>query len=249
MSKLGNVKVRKNTGALVGTRRQLNLIEGANVTLTIADDNTSDEVDITIASAAAGGSIVVRKNSGADVGTRPRLNFIEGANITLTVADDAGDSEVDITIASAASGEAWVDQFFPAVDPDSHKGAYAAVTLTDGIDVTVYQTFMIPDDITTITNAVVMIITEGVGNMRWQCDTAAATCTEDFETHTDAIAATDTPVGTYGDEVECIDISAALTDATGGDVVGIQWIRLGSHANDTVDADVYYLGILIQGSI
>lgn len=249
MSKLGNIRIRKNSGAIVGSRRLVNLIEGTNVTLTVADDNVGDEVDVTIASAAAGGSIVVRKNTGADVGTQPRLNFIEGANITLTIADDAGDSEIDITIASAASGEAWVDQFFPVMTPDSHKGAYAALLLPDNEDTTIYQTFFIPDDITTITNAVVLIITEGIGNLRWQCDTAAATCTEDFETHTDSIGATETPVGTYGDEVECIDISDALTDTTGGDVVGIQWIRTASNVGDTVDADVFYLGILIQGSI
>ena len=49
------ITVRKNTGADVGTRSRLNLIEGANVTLTIADDGVGDEVDITIA-AASGGS-------------------------------------------------------------------------------------------------------------------------------------------------------------------------------------------------
>jgi hypothetical protein len=52
---LGNnarVTVRKNTGADVGTRRRLNLIEGSNVTLTIADDAGSEEVDITIAAAS-----------------------------------------------------------------------------------------------------------------------------------------------------------------------------------------------------
>ena len=248
MSKLGNVRVSKNSGAIVGTRRKINLIEGANVTLTVADDNVGDEVDVTIAAAAAGGTIVVRKNSGADVGTRPRLNFIEGANITLTIADDAGNSEIDITIAGPAAAESvWLDQFFPAVDPDDHKGAYAVVTLTDGIDVTVYQTFMIPNDITTITNAVVMVIPEGTGNLRWQCDTAAAICGEDFETHTDALGADVTAVTT--DEIECLDISDALTDATGGDVVGIQWIRTGSHVDDTVDAVVYYIGILIQGVV
>lgn len=247
MSKLGNVKVRKNSGALIGTRRQINLIEGANVTLTVTDDNTSDEVDVTIASAAAGGSIVVRKNSGADVGTQPRLNLIEGANITLTIVDDPVDSEIDITIASAASGEAWVDQFFPVMVPDTNKGAYAALKMYDDETSTVYQTFMIPDDIASITTAVVMIIPDGTGNLYWQCDTNGAACGEDYQTNTDSIGANATAVTT--DEIECIDISAALTGFTGGDVVGLQFIRLGENANDTVNADCYYLGVLIQGSI
>lgn len=50
------VCVRKNSGADVGTRRRLNLIEGANVTLTIADDAGSEEVDITIACGGGAGA-------------------------------------------------------------------------------------------------------------------------------------------------------------------------------------------------
>ncbi|MDH3497235.1 MAG: hypothetical protein OER21_10750 [Gemmatimonadota bacterium] len=53
------IVVRKNTGADVGRRRRLNLIEGTNVTLTIADDPGSDEIDITINAPAAGGGAPV----------------------------------------------------------------------------------------------------------------------------------------------------------------------------------------------
>ena len=52
------ITVRKNTGADVGTRPRLNLIEGSNIVLTVADDSTDGEVDITIAasgSLSAGG--------------------------------------------------------------------------------------------------------------------------------------------------------------------------------------------------
>lgn len=49
------VEVVKNSGAVVGTRKQLNFIEGSNVTLTIADDAGNDQVDITIASSGGGG--------------------------------------------------------------------------------------------------------------------------------------------------------------------------------------------------
>jgi hypothetical protein len=50
------VAVSKNSGAIVGTRSELNFIEGANITLTIADDAGSDEVDITIAASGGGGA-------------------------------------------------------------------------------------------------------------------------------------------------------------------------------------------------
>lgn len=44
----------KKAGTLVGTRPAINLIEGSNVTLTVADDSAGNEVDVTIA--ASGGS-------------------------------------------------------------------------------------------------------------------------------------------------------------------------------------------------
>jgi len=48
-SPTNTVTVRKNTGANVGSRGRLNLIEGAGVTLTVTDDAGSSEVDVTIA--------------------------------------------------------------------------------------------------------------------------------------------------------------------------------------------------------
>lgn len=48
------VIVRKNSGANVGTRHRLNFIEGANITLTVADDGAGDEIDITIDSSGTG---------------------------------------------------------------------------------------------------------------------------------------------------------------------------------------------------
>lgn len=43
----------EKAGAAIGTRSTLNLIEGANITLTVADDAVDGEVDITIAAAGA----------------------------------------------------------------------------------------------------------------------------------------------------------------------------------------------------
>lgn len=50
----GRVGVRKNSTGTAVKRRTLNLIEGANVTLTVSEDAGNEEVDITIAAAAAG---------------------------------------------------------------------------------------------------------------------------------------------------------------------------------------------------
>lgn len=42
------VTVRKNSGANTGTRRRLNFIEGANITIAEVDDGGNDEVDVTL---------------------------------------------------------------------------------------------------------------------------------------------------------------------------------------------------------
>jgi len=60
------VRVSKNSGAVVGTRRQINFIEGSNVTLTIADDAGDDEVDVTINASAPGTGDVVGPSSAVD---------------------------------------------------------------------------------------------------------------------------------------------------------------------------------------
>ncbi len=48
------IRVAK-AGTDVGTRNRLNLIEGTNVTITVADDAGNDEVDVTIAASGGGG--------------------------------------------------------------------------------------------------------------------------------------------------------------------------------------------------
>lgn len=54
-AKIAGVEVVKNSGTIVGTRKQLNFIEGTNVTLTVADDAGNNQVDITIAATGGGG--------------------------------------------------------------------------------------------------------------------------------------------------------------------------------------------------
>jgi hypothetical protein len=46
----------RKAGTLIGVRRTLNLIEGTNVTLTIADDSVNDRVNVTIAASGGSGS-------------------------------------------------------------------------------------------------------------------------------------------------------------------------------------------------
>ena len=52
-STVQKVDVRKNSAGTVFSRRRVNLIEGSNVTLTVADDAGNNEIDVTIAASLA----------------------------------------------------------------------------------------------------------------------------------------------------------------------------------------------------
>ena len=69
-SNIQKIEVTKNSGAVVGTRKQLNFIEGTNITLTITDDNVNDQVDVTI------------DNSGGTVTSVATAGLISGGTIT-----------------------------------------------------------------------------------------------------------------------------------------------------------------------
>ena len=191
----------------------------------------------------------VQKNSGGMVGIREIMNFIEGANVTLTIVDDPTNGRVNITIASAGgAGTAWLNEFAEASDPDSYYGTYATMIMQDSTITTIRQTFMIPTGIVTITRAAFIIIPEGNGDLYWSTATnfGQICSNEDYQTHTDSIALNASTVTL--DEIECIDFSAALTGAAGGDIVGIEFVRDAEDALDTIGADVHFLGIIIQGA-
>jgi hypothetical protein len=98
------VIVRKNSGANVGTRPRLNLIEGSNITLTVADDSGDNEVDVTVAASGATGYGTVQEE-GADLTQRAKLNFIGAA---VTAADDAGNTRTNVTLSQSPAGSTSV---------------------------------------------------------------------------------------------------------------------------------------------
>lgn len=98
--------VRKNTGANVGTRRRLNLIEGANVTLTVADDPLDEEVDVTIAAAGAAppaGGLVEKGYDGTDVAIVAVGDNQAALNLASTAGLAAVYYELFLKVVSAAN--------------------------------------------------------------------------------------------------------------------------------------------------
>lgn len=126
------VTVRKNTGSNVGTRQRLNFIEGSNVTLTIADDSGSNEIDITIASSISDQIMIVNdeRNPGTNggsvsIGWNDRVlntikrNTISGASL----------SSNQITL---PAGDYYIDAMSCHYQPSSVTELFIALRLTDG---------------------------------------------------------------------------------------------------------------------
>lgn len=91
---VGSVNVLKN-GVFVGTRPQVNFIEGANVTLTEADSSANNRVDVTIAaSGGGGGGYATVDEAGTPLTQRTILNFGNG----VTAVDNAGATRTDVAV-------------------------------------------------------------------------------------------------------------------------------------------------------
>jgi hypothetical protein len=81
----------QNSGAAVGTRRALNLIQGSNVTLTIVDDGGNDRVNVTVAAASGGSNHNLLSATHPDtVAAAPVLGDLIAANSTPAWARLAG---------------------------------------------------------------------------------------------------------------------------------------------------------------
>lgn len=94
--------VRKNsTGSDFGPHRRLNLIEGSNITLTVAADTTNDEIDVTIAASGGGGSITIEEVDGTPTESASTLRFDSADGFELT-EPAAGVVRVDMLAAGVA---------------------------------------------------------------------------------------------------------------------------------------------------
>src|SRR5450759_1790074 len=78
--------------AAIGTRRALNLIEGANVTLTVADDSGNDRVNVTVAAAGTATHNLLSATHPDTVAAAPVLGDLVAANGTPSWARLAGNT-------------------------------------------------------------------------------------------------------------------------------------------------------------
>jgi hypothetical protein len=93
---IARVGVRKNSAGSTFSRRRVNLIEGSNVTITVADDSTDEEVDVTIAATGGGGGSVAtdtifdaKGDLPVGTGSDTAAKLTVGSNDTIPIADSS----------------------------------------------------------------------------------------------------------------------------------------------------------------
>lgn len=106
--------VRKNSAGSDFIRRRINFIEGSNITLTVSDDSTNNEIDVTIAASAGspgGSDTQVQYNNAGSFGGDDDFTFTTAAGVVINETGGAsvdfrveGDSDTHLFFIDASAG-------------------------------------------------------------------------------------------------------------------------------------------------
>lgn len=101
----------------------------------------------------------------------------------------------------------------------------------------------IPTGYNTLTKAVVIVISAETGDLRWEVSTVWGADGEQVGANSDSISTTTR--GMTANQIDEIDVTAALTGLAAGDRLGFQFNRAGSDGADTI-ATLFVLGLLLE---
>jgi len=137
--------------------------------------------------------------------------------------------------------------FVPCPNPSGNIGTHPAEQLTDGEAVVSRFELYVPASFVELVRAQVIVVPLGAGDLVAEVATnwGKVCATEDYNTHTDAIAEAVLKT-VVANDLECIDIAAAFTGLAAQDLVGVAFTRHGENGNDTIDANVWLLGLRVQ---
>jgi len=125
--------------------------------------------------------------------------------------------------------------------------AYSGLTLPDGVDIYTFSGFSVPSDFksTMTVRAVLRAAAGGGGNIYAQSETYYRQCGEVDTTHTDNTGVLAAYALSAPATVDCI-MPVSMASAAVGDIVDLRFRRAGGNALDTVNADVYFKGWLVE---
>lgn len=174
-------------------------------------------------------SVYVQNTTGTAINlldATARYTIIEPGGLTLT---DGG--------ANTQTPTVEVPYILDDTDANATKsniGDHLTISCADNQAVSVRFNFPVPFGLLQVIDANLYVLSPCGGGtvMRWNVATDFATKDEDYNVHSDSIAATDTTLA--ANKFEALDLKDALTGVAGGDRVGVTFQREGNHANDTL---------------
>ncbi len=136
--------------------------------------------------------------------------------------------------------------FYPAPNPNGSIGDVPSMVLPDDLDTEIRQVFYVPLAYRRLLTAQIILVSAATGNLYRSVTTDfGKLCSDEaYNTHSDSITAD--IVAVTADELECLDVSDALTGIAAGDLIGVTFTREGTDVLDTVGANVHYLGIRLR---
>ena len=125
---------------------------------------------------------------------------------------------------------------------DAHQAVLCGNAVTAGIRIS----FKVPDDFVSYTKLELIWIcaaASGNGVFQGQADWAASG--ETYNTHTETMAQLTYATGGASKlNVQQFSVPVVFANLAVGDYVGLQWVRAAGHASDTLEDDVYMIGVL-----
>jgi len=130
-------------------------------------------------------------------------------------------------------------------ETDGWRDMFKNENFADASDKSEGVVFQVPADFVSLISVHAVVIPAASGNLRHKSDVMFAAAGESYGTHNNA--------GAYGDEAvvqwrmeELVDISSQFTNLAALDYVGLRFYREGTHANDTVNDSVAFLGFVFK---
>lgn len=139
----------------------------------------------------------------------------------------------------------WIDP----PNPDANLGDHDAMQMLDGVDTEIAFGCLVPLDFHALISAQVVVahttVVTWVQDMVWTVTTdfGEICADENYNAHSDNAGDTTT---LDVNQLECLDVSDALTGLGAGDRVGFTFTRDGDNVLDTINGTVYFLGCRVR---
>ncbi len=147
---------------------------------------------------------------------------------------------------ASPKGVVWAQPHMPFGDVtlSAQDDRYAVAAFPDTASVQgVLMTIPVPADYVSISKAVMVVKSGSTGDFRWRVLTTFGGDGQTGTAHSENTAYAN--VGLTVSTFEFIDISAAMVALAAGDIFGVQFLREGTHVDDTVTT-ASVMGLLLE---